>query len=83
MRGAAGADIRVFNLYNAHILRELKLAAVVKRFEHLGFGECRRHLIICGNGVICLTLYLGKLLGREKAVEVDGHKLRSHVEADI
>ena len=35
MRGAAGADIRVFNLYNAHILRELKLAAVVKRFGYI------------------------------------------------
>ena len=83
MRRAAGTDVDVFDLYDAHIFRELKLAAVLKRFEHFLGRKRRRDLVVCGNGVICLALDLGKLLFGELAVKIYRNNVAAHVEADI
>ena len=83
MRRAAGADVGVFYLDDAHVFRKLKLAAVLERFQHILRRERRRDLVVCRDGAVCHALDLKKLLPRKLAVEIYRHNVAAHVEADI
>ena len=83
MRRTAGTDVGVFYLDDAHVFRQLKLAAVLESFQHILRRKRRRDLVVCRDGAVCIALDLKKLLPRKLAVKIYRHNVAAHVEADI
>ncbi len=83
VRRTAGAAVDIADLNYAHILRQLKLAAVFEVRELLRVREPYAHRDVGADGLVRALLDVHELIPVKLTAEVYGHALSTHVEADI
>ena len=83
MGSAAGAGIAAGNVDDPHLAGQLFFAPVVQGRKLLWRGEMLLHRNVVPNHPVGHILQLLQLFHGQKAVEVDGHLILSHVKSHV
>ena len=83
MGAAAGAQVDVPELHEAHRARQRFFAAVWEVRQLVRLREPCPNRQVGAHGLVRAALYVYELCPVQLAAEVDGHALGAHVEADV
>ena len=83
MGSAAGAGIAAGNVDDPHLAGQLFFAPVVQVLKLLWRGEMLFHRNVVPDHSVGHVLQLLQLLHGQKAVEIDGHLILSHVKSHV
>ena len=83
VRPTTGADVRAGDGHDAHLTGQLLLAAVGDGLQRLGIRVCNFDRDVFPDPLVGLGLDGGQVLLRQHTGKINGHKIRTHMKADV